>query len=92
MEPIKYPRRCLKDVFGYCATTKEGAKITNPDASITYTGSAGECAEDAAKCEHFITNKMANPYRMELEKSKLKIVHAEEQFPDSKAEQKALVS
>jgi hypothetical protein len=76
-EPIKYPNRCLNHLFGYCEKNLKGSETRNPDGSVSFAGVSGGCPEDWTKCKSLVTNTIANPYRPELEGTKLKKVEPE---------------
>jgi len=66
-EAIKYPNRCIVDLFGYCK--KKGIKgepITNQETKEVYAGTAGTCDRNPAECSSYVTNTVANPFREEL--------------------------
>jgi hypothetical protein len=83
MQPVKYPNRCLNHLFGYCKKGLKGSETRNPDGSVVFAGVSGNCPEDYTKCKSYVTNRVANPYRPELEGTKLKKVEPEVQPPQA---------
>ena len=74
---LKYPNRCLNHLFAYCKKNLKGSETRNTDGSIAFAGVSGGCPEDWTKCKSLVNNQVANPYRPELEGTKLKKVEPE---------------
>jgi hypothetical protein len=75
--PIKYPNRCLKDLFGYCGKGKVGTEMNSPNKEVSYVGTFGECLSSPESCKDYVNTKIVNPYCPELEKTKLRKVKTE---------------
>ena len=83
--PISYPNRCIKDIFGYCkAHGIEGVEVQVDKETPAYHGSAGNCNNNPLDCKFYVTNTVANPYRPELEHSKLVVTKIPPETPPNK--------
>ena len=75
METIKYPTRCINHFFGYCSENVKGDVISVDN--MTFERTKGDCKKNWLECKSYVTNTIANPYRPELEKTKVRKVKIE---------------
>lgn len=95
IQPVKYPNRCLNHLFGYCKKNLKGSETRNENGSVSFAGVSGGCPEEWTRCKSFVSNQIANPYRPELEDTKLKKIEPEtppvekvEEKPKAKSQKK----